>query len=220
MTRCSVCAWVGMAAWALPGAATDAKLTLVIDSDAACLLMVEGEPLGQIIPGAATTLELPAGEQQVSCMSMDDPDAIATATRIGSGQQSIRFTPAATWARFGFDHGGWIKDMETGKRWHPYGSTQTLDWAAAGAWCASLDARLPSRDELVGIHVHGHDQTPCGDDLYCGISHHFSLASRFVWTHEIFEGQQAIISGLAGQKPSAQSVPFDQDGVRALCIAD
>ncbi len=194
-------------------------LTLKISTDAACIVLLDEQPVGQVEPGTPFTLETTAGDHSVGCLSRDYPGAMATATRLGSGTQSINFAPAATWARFTSDGSGWLADADTGLRWHLQGSADELTWTAAGEWCRSLGGRLPTREELQRLHVHGRDRSPCGDGLFCGIPHQLTLASRFVWTGDEFEGGQAIISGLAGQKPSAQSVPKEQTGLRALCVA-
>lgn len=207
---------------ALCGAAAAESLRLEISTDAPCIVLVDEKPQegGPLAPGTTRTLEMPAGEHLVGCLSVEHPAAMATSTRIGAGTQSVDFVVAATWARFAGDGSGWVTDHQTGLRWHAEGSAEPLDWAAAGAWCASLGGRLPTRSEVKEFHVHGLDRAFCGDGLYCGISHHIRLASRFIWTSDEFEGDQAIITGLAGQKPSAQSVPKTENtGVRALCVA-
>lgn len=204
---------------ALSGPAAAEVLSLTVSTDAPCVLLLNDQPAGNLAPGSPRTVEAAAGETTVGCLSIEHPAAMATRTVIGSGSQSVAFSPAATWARFTSDGSGWLSDAATGLRWHTRGSADELGWSAAGEWCRSIGGRLPSREELGEMHVHGQDRSYCGDGIFCGIPHQITLGGRFVWTREEFEGDQAIINGLAGQKPSAQSVPKDQTSVRALCVA-
>lgn len=204
---------------ALAGTARAETLNLRISTDAPCIVLLDEQPMGQAAPGSPLTLETSAGMRTIGCLSLEYPAAMATATRGGSGTQSIAFTPAATWARFRGDGSGWLHDSASGLRWHQQASSEELGWIAAAAWCDSLGGRLPSRAELRALHVHGLDRTHCGEGLYCGVPHQLVLPSRFVWTSEEFDGDLAFISGLAGQKPSTQAIAKDQTGVRALCVA-
>lgn len=208
-----------LALYGMGATAHGETLRLEVSSDGPCSLLLDSAPAGQVGPGTTRTLEAAAGERTVTCQSLEYPGAVATRTSLGSGKRTVAFTAAATWSRFTVDGSGWLHDSHSGLRWHRQASVEELDWVAAGAWCRSLGGRLPSSAELRALHVHGDDRTDCGEGLFCGIPHQFSLPSRFVWTGEEFEGDQAIINGLAGQKPSAQSVPKDQAGVRALCVA-
>jgi len=195
------------------------QVLLTIKSDADCKLTINDKPEGVLAAGKERAVRAPKGKQVVRCASVAAPGAVARdERRMDEGCDSMDFEVAQVWRRFTAQKGA-VTDSESGLSWMQSDNGGDVDWSGAEKYCKSKGGRLPSDKELKQLHTGDALSTPCGE-FPCFTSHLFRLSGRFFWTSTKFEGDQAIVVGMAGVRPAVQSVKLTTaKDARALCLA-
>lgn len=194
-------------------AAGPAKLTLW--ADATCSLTVAGKAQGELSPGNPRTLDLPAGNAEVSCTSPSWSDATARAeVKLAAGETTttrLRLRWASTQVG--------VLDREQRIYWTAQDNGADIDWPSAGAWCKGLGEgwRLPSRDELSALYAGAAGETvPCSN-AQCKVPALFQLTSYWMWAAELTpQGDARYVYLSTGHPQSAK--PDYKLKARALCV--
>ncbi len=193
---------------------------ITVTSDANCKLTINGESKGTLAANQARDVETGGGKKVFECASSEFPGAVTQDTlSSGGGCGTVTFEVAQTWRRFSAQKNGSVADTDSGLSWMPSDNGADIDWTGAKKYCADKGGRLPTEKEMRELHAGEALRTPCGG-YPCKMSNLFHLSARFLWTSSLYEGDQAIIIGMAGQRPAVQSVKLTvTKDARALCVA-
>lgn len=211
----------------------DVATRLVIDSNAACTLRVNGRLDDMVlIPGTPRSVEVSPGDVVVECASATVPTATVRHTaNVAQGTKALDIkldvaTPvvkatcngqAATLADLGH---GVLRHCVTGVDWTQRDSGPGgLVWVDAFDYCAKKGSGwvVPEPDELAElIDRTGKSQTSCGKHT-CNVSPKFRFASPIFWSNEkTHEGMHMIVNLiLGGRHPTADDANFEY---HTLCI--
>ena len=213
------------------------KATVLIRSDADCTLSVNAEASGDLRAEQAKTMQVPAGDVLIECISSEDSAVKYSEVKAFTAKQNAVVLlelkaklsaltseraavarAAAIKNRFVSAGGGVVKDSQTGLYWTQSDNGSDVNWSQAGAWCRERGWQLPSVDELAGIYDgSGNVSTQCGP-LTCKVSSQFRLTSFWFWSSTPGSGSgEAWNVGLDNGWRVSIGVSFTGDR-RALCV--
>ena len=181
--------------------------TLVVKSDAACELTVNGSAQGALSAGVTKAVKVPPGEQLIECRAASGAVAQETKT-IGAGAQAVATLAMPRFADIG---GGVVVDSMTGLHYQQSDNGYDIDWPSAGQYCAQKGYgwRLPNSNELSPlVGKYGNGDTAMAP---------FRLTDRYAWTNERNGSSEAWDVDLYDGNRGSIGVS-DTDGARALCV--
>ena len=184
--------------------------TLLVTTDAACRLTVNGDDHGVLQPGEVKTLPVPPGDNLVRAYAIaSDAVWLERPVAVMAGRQRlVRLGLAAEVAqveaeqrqqraaerrrralrdRFAAPGDGTLRDVETGLQWTQRGNGYEVTWADAAAYCDELTAaghddwRLPALAELETIADAAFAPQPCGD-YRCAVPPGLQPTSIIAWS--------------------------------------
>lgn len=199
------------------GALAASPVRLILKTDAACQLTVDGRAQGALDPAKARELPLAPGEHTVVCTSGEGAQWTARETvRLQAGEPQDRVL-RVRWA----EAGEALLDRRHGLQWMRRDNGADVNQQEAMAWCAQQGAgwRLPQRAELEGLYASGAagETTPCRG-AQCKVPSTFTLSSYFQWSSqtEASSGQAWYVYLHTGHPTSS---PADYRlNARALCV--
>lgn len=174
--------------------------TLVVKSDSACELTVNGSEQGSLSAGVTKAVKVPPGEQLIECRSAAGGVAQETKT-IAAGAQAVL---VLSMPRFSDSGGGVMVDSQTGWQWTQSDNGYDIDWPSASEWCSQKGGawRLPSSDELGAL---------------VGKPGGFRFTGAYYWTNERNGSSEAWGVGLGVGGRGSYDVS-SSSGERALCV--
>lgn len=184
--------------------------TLIIRSDAACTLTVNGMPQGQLTAGAAKPVPVGPGEQMVECAaggakSDQVLEVFPGAQKVVNIKLAVQ---VASLARFKADANR-VLDTQTGLTWLASDNGKDIDWHDAGRYCAGFSPgtwSLPSMNELQQL----------SGEWGAVASPLFTLTSRWFWSNERVGSEKA--RGYVLHYGVRDSTLVYSTDLRALCV--
>jgi hypothetical protein len=212
------------------------KGTLILESDVACELRLDGEAKRVLEPGAVVPIPVTAGDVLVDCVSVENRSVRSKQLRtVGAGSKvvvDIHLKPAlATASRENSTSDvprrpqGWseisqdvVQQGGSQLNWTQSDNGHDIAWEDARRWCEKRGHgwRLPTPSELLAIFQAGKGTTACGKHR-CRVADMLHLTSASFWTsgrEDTFSAWSVFMeSGVQYSLDIAES--RDQ---RALCV--
>ncbi len=207
--------------------------TLIIGNDAPCLLSIDGERVGDVLPAGAREMTVPRGERSIECTSTDQPAiSVSQVVKIKPREKTFvelslkdkvameaahRKQAAGRMGSFDELSGGLLRDHRTGLIWSASDNGQDISWADAGHYCAHRSMQLPTVGQLEGlVDRSGTMSTPC-QTRQCKVSGRFHLTGSWFWSKQREGARWAVFVNLDNGQRN-----FDHAGVRnnfrVLCV--
>jgi serine/threonine protein kinase len=221
---------------------------LIVKSDTACRLQINGRNAGELQADKARTFNVDPGEQLIQCRAIDSPHATAqlTKTVAAAGQAVVVLaladkssekpkielsslvgeSPEKVLSDAGFvDLGnGLLKDTRTGLQWAQSDNGADIGWNDARKFCAARgsDWRLPSVDELLAIYA-SNVPTPRVCAVHGALSYTCKTSVLFHLTSTAFWSGTALGAGKSWDvllfSGLRDAVPVEfAQDIRALCV--
>lgn len=174
--------------------------TLVVKSDSACELIVNGSGQGSLSADVTKAVKVPPGEQLIECRSASGAVTQETKT-VAAGAQAVLMLSMPR--IFDSGGGGVMVQSQAGRQWTQSDNGYDIDWQAASQWCSKMigDWRLPSIDELLALGK------PAG----------FRFTGSSYWTNERNGSSEAWLVSLDWGRRGSSDVSRSKN-FRVLCV--
>lgn len=128
--------------------------TLIIRSDAACALTVNGMPQGQVAAGTAKAVPVGGGEQLVECVAAGGTKAEEILEVFPGAQKVVQIKLARKTELSVTGEGTVVADAKSGLYWLRKDNGRDIDWYGAKSYCSGISPgswSLPTMAQLQGL---------------------------------------------------------------------
>jgi hypothetical protein len=198
---------------------------LLLDTNEACTLRVNGDTSGVIAPDQPKVFSVDSGQVLIECVSTQDQTRkVRQVQSVEVGKQlvlTLNIPAAASKDRF-LDEGGNIKDTRTGLVWSKSDNGSDVYWEEATNICRRKSGNwsLPTQDELMSIYDTAFSVS-CGQHT-CHTSPKFQLTYFVFWSNQQKDSYDAwfvnLGNGFRNFAFSSRSVLGPGTVGRALCV--
>jgi hypothetical protein len=175
-----------------------AQTTLLIRSDTACALVVNGTAQGQLAANSTKPVKVGAGDQYIECKASNGAQVDSTLSVEGGVQKLVQLSLAAKMnainsgldKRYSAPGDGTVVDSQTDLVWAQQDNGHHITWNEAQSYCSSLGTagggwRLPSMNELAGLYDASRTlRTQCGPHHICHAPSQLRLTLYGHWSSE------------------------------------